>query len=143
VGTVSEVRLRRQVLFHETDMAGMVHFSCYFKYMEEAEHMLWRTAGLSVAPKGATVGWPRVAASFEFRRPLRFEDEFDIHVRITSIGTRSLGYACRIHRGDQTIASGTMQVACVSHDGSGPMRAVDIPSDVRARLVVATGDDES
>src|SRR5262245_24638607 len=70
-------RLRRRVQFYETDVAGIVHFSWFFRYMEEAEHALWRQAGLRIHPDQSDIGWPRVAASFEFHRPLRFEDEFD------------------------------------------------------------------
>ena len=44
----SEYRLRRRVQFYETDAAGIVHFSWFFRYMEEAEHALWREAGLSI-----------------------------------------------------------------------------------------------
>ena len=55
---VSEHRLRRRVQFYETDSAGMVHFTCFFRYMEEAEHAMWREAGLSIAPEGADVGFP-------------------------------------------------------------------------------------
>ena len=35
----SEYRLNRRVLFHETDMAGVVHFSYFLRYMEEAEQI--------------------------------------------------------------------------------------------------------
>ena len=45
--------------FHETDAAGIVHFSRYILYMEEAEHALWREAGLSIAPRDSPIGWPR------------------------------------------------------------------------------------
>ena len=31
------------------------------------------------------VGFPRVAAAFEYHRPLRFEDEFDVRIRIAGI----------------------------------------------------------
>ncbi len=78
----SEYRLRRRVQFHEVDSVGIVHFSCYFRYMEEAEHALWREAGLSIAPKERGIGFPRVATSFDFAQPLRFEDECDILIRI-------------------------------------------------------------
>ena len=37
--------MTRRVQFHETDLAGLVHFSIFFRYMEEAEHALWRAAG--------------------------------------------------------------------------------------------------
>ena len=39
---VSEHRYHRRVQFAETDMAGVVHFSYFLRYMEEAEHALWR-----------------------------------------------------------------------------------------------------
>ena len=41
---------RRRILFHETDLAGIVHFSNFFKYMEEAEHAFVRSIGLSIHP---------------------------------------------------------------------------------------------
>ena len=36
------------VEFAETDAAGIVHFSVFFRYMEEAEHAVWRQAGLDI-----------------------------------------------------------------------------------------------
>ena len=48
----SEHTIRRRIFFYEVDSAGIVHFSNYFRYMEEAEHALWRAAGLSIAPHG-------------------------------------------------------------------------------------------
>jgi acyl-CoA thioester hydrolase len=47
---------RRRVLFHETDMAGIVHFSNFFKYMEEAEHSFMRSLGLRTTGKDPC-GW--------------------------------------------------------------------------------------
>ena len=94
--------LRRRVQFYETDAAGIVHFSTFFRYMEEAEHALWRENGLSVFPAEPTHGWPRVAASFDYKRPLRFEDEFEVHLRVEQVTTRSLRYACRVEcRGER------------------------------------------
>ena len=90
---ISESTLHRRVYFYECDGAGIVHFSNYFRYMEEAEHGLWRATGLSIA-REAGVGFPRVAASFDTTGPLRFEDEIDIHVRIVSISNRSMKYLC-------------------------------------------------
>ena len=61
-----EYRHTRRVQFYETDAAGIVHFSWFFRYMEEAEHALWREAGLSIHPPDAEIGWPRVGAACEF-----------------------------------------------------------------------------
>src|SRR3990172_6068366 len=56
--SVSEYRYRRRVQFADTDVAGVVHFSWIARYMEEAEHALWREAGLSIAPRDQPVGFP-------------------------------------------------------------------------------------
>ena len=139
----SEIRLKRRVQFYETDAAGIVHFSWFFRYMEEAEHALWREAGLSIHPGGSEIGWPRVATSFEFKRPLRFEDEFDVHLRIAEITRRTMRYACRIAQGDATIATGELTIACVRRVAGEPMKSVEIPPEIAARFQVvaeATGD---
>ncbi len=134
---ISEYRLKRRVQFHETDAAGIVHFSCFFRYMEEAEHALWREAGLSIAPPDAEIGWPRVAASFDFRSALRFEQEFEIWIRVEALTERSIRYGCTLTSGDITIATGTLVIACVRRRPNEPMRATTIPSEVADRLGVA------
>ena len=129
-----EHRIRRRVQFYETDAAGMVHFSSFFRYMEEAEHALWREAGLSIAPEGSPIGWPRVAASFEYHRPLQFEQEFDITIRVTSVTTRMIEYACEITRDGASIATGALRIVCVSRRPGEPIKSIDIPADIAARF---------
>lgn len=132
----SEYRLRRRVNFYETDCAGIVHFSWFFRYLEEAEHAMWRAAGLSIAAGAGGVGFPRVNASFDYHRPLRFEDEFDVVVRVAAIGESSMRYDCAISMGDVRIATGTTTMVCVVKDGAG-LKAAPFPPDVISRFEVA------
>ena len=134
---VSEFRLRRRVQFYEVDFAGIAHFSWFFRYMEEAEHALWREAGLSIAAQDAGLAFPRVAASFEYHRPLRFEEEFDVRIRIAMLAEKTIRYACEVTRGDTRIATGAMTIACVSHRAGEPMKAVAIPAAFASRFQVA------
>jgi acyl-CoA thioester hydrolase len=138
---VSEYRLRRRVQFYETDAAGMVHFSNYFRYMEEAEHALWREAGLSVFDPRSDTGWPRVSASFDYARPLRFEEEFDVVLRIAAIAGKTIRFACELVRGDTTVAKGSMVIAHVRKTPDGHARAVEIPADIASRFAVAAAPD--
>jgi acyl-CoA thioester hydrolase len=135
-------RVRRRVQFYETDLAGIVHFSWLFRYMEEAEHALWRAAGLSIAPAGSDMGWPRVSASFDFHNPLYFEDEFDVVVRVLAVTRRTLQYACVVTRGETTIGRGTMTAACVRKQPGGAMQTMDVPAEIVARLRAATGENQ-
>jgi YbgC/YbaW family acyl-CoA thioester hydrolase len=134
---LSEYTLHRRVAFHEVDSAGIVHFSVYFRYMEEAEHAMWRQAGLSIAARGANVGFPRVSAAFDYHRPLRFEDEFDARIRIVAIGDKSLRYVCTLHTGADKIATGTITVVCVTRGEDGVMKARSIPPEIASRFEVA------
>ncbi|HEY7449925.1 MAG TPA: thioesterase family protein [Vicinamibacterales bacterium] len=136
---LSEYRLTRRVQFYETDAAGIVHFSWFFRYMEEAEHALWRAVGLSVAPPGSEIGWPRVATSFEFHRALRFEDEFEVWLRVTAIKTKTIQFACLLTRDDTKIATGSLTIACASQQPNQPLKAIPIPPDIAARFQVAPG----
>ena len=129
-------RLRRRVQFYETDVAGIVHFSWFYRYMEEAEHALWREAGLSIAAPDAEVGFPRVAASFKFHRPLHFEEEFDVHLRIVEIAHKTIRYEAQIRRGHTSVATGSLTVACVSKRHGEPMKAIPIPRDIVERLCI-------
>ena len=132
---ISEHRYHRRVQFADTDSAGVVHFSWIVKYMEEAEHALWREAGLTIAPADGIVGYPRVALGVDFKAPLQFEDEFEVHVRIEAISRRTIRYAHTIRRGETVIAIGTMTAACVQKVPA-PMRSIEIPPDVLARLTI-------
>jgi acyl-CoA thioester hydrolase len=126
-------RYHRRVQFAETDLAGIVHFSVLFRYMEEAEHALWRAAGLSVADPNNDLGWPRLSAACEFRNRLYFEDEFDVIVRITALKTRTIDYQFTVVRGETVIAVGTMTAVCVRKGPEG-MKAIEIPAGIAARL---------
>ena len=126
--------LKRRVQFSETDVAGIVHFSNFFRYFEDAEHALWREAGLCIHSHDAPIGWPRVAASCEYHRPLKFEQEFDITVRIAEMSKRSITYAGAITADGERVASATWKIASVSKSADGRMRSVDIPAHVAERL---------
>jgi len=130
----AETRVRRRVQFSETDAAGLVHFSCFFKFFEDAEHALWREAGLSIHAEDSPVGWPRIFASCEFIRPLKFEQEFDVVVRITEMTRRTITYEGEITRGGERVASGTWRIACVNKLADGTIRSTEIPADVAERL---------
>lgn len=125
--------------FAETDQAGMVHFANFFRYMEEAEHALWRAAGMHIDSVNSELKWPRVAAAFDFKRPLRFEDEFEVLVGIGGVTARTIQYNHTIMRGEITVGVGTVTVACVQLGADHVLRAVEIPADLLGRLRAVVG----
>jgi YbgC/YbaW family acyl-CoA thioester hydrolase len=114
-----EFTTSRQVEFADTDMAGIVHFSAFFRYMEAAEHAFYRSLGYSVhgVTGDHTYGWPRVHAECDFIASLRFEDTVEIHLLVSTKGESSIGYDFTFRKtGGQIVARGKLVVVHVIKD---------------------------
>ena len=130
------------VHFHETDMAGIMHFANFFRLMERTEHAFFRSLGLSVvdrpehAPEEERVGWPRVHASCDFLAPLVFEEEIDVELLVEEVRTRSVRYLFRVWKKNGSLAAeGRISAVCVQRDKEkGGMKAVEIPQRIREKL---------
>lgn len=140
-----EFTMRHRVEFADTDMAGIIHFSSYFRYMEVTEHAFFRSLGFSVASRDAGIGWPRVDVGCEFRSPLRFEDELDVRLLVTAKKSKSLSYEFRMTKvgavPELEVARGRMTVVCVAMEAeTGTMKAARIPEALAEQLEVAPVD---
>ena len=80
----------------------------------------------------------RVAASCDFHGALRFEDEFDVSIRVEAVTRKTIRYACLLTRGDTKIATGSITIACVRKRPGQPMESIEIPPEIAARFQVAT-----
>ncbi len=126
---------KRRVEFCDTDMAGIVHFSNFFRYMEAAECEWLRTRGLSVKLEweGQLIGFPRVSASCDYVKPARFEDVLDIAVTIERIGTKSVTFGFEFSRAGAVIARGKVTSVCCRIRCGQPqlVAAIAIPASYR------------
>ena len=128
---------QRRVQFAETDAAGMVHFSVFFRYMEEAEHAVWRQAGMDIYANHEERSWPRIAAAFDYNAPLRFQDEFEVRTVIGSISRSTIKWTHTIVRGDVVIGSGSVTAVYVIKNRDGGMKSAEIPGEITSRLQAA------
>lgn len=134
-----EATYRRRIEFADTDMAGIAHFARFFVFMETAEHRFREELGFPVTPDGPrsapdppALGWPRVAASCDYRRPARFGDELEILVRVTETGRSSLTFSFTFRRGTELVAEGSLTSVCCRLGSE--VRAVPIPDELLARI---------
>ncbi len=132
----------RRVEFADTDAAGLMHFSNFFRFMESAEHAFLRSLGHTVhqLDDDGHIGFVRVHAECDYRRPLRFEDEVDITLTVRDVNTKSIVYdfAFRPHNAPadaEALATGSLTVVCVYKDNrTQQVRAIDIPAPLAAQL---------
>ncbi len=138
-----EFKATRRVEFSETDMAGIVHYSNFFRYMETAEHGFFRSLGFSVVMEHfeTPMGWPRVHAECDYRQPLRFEDEVEIHLLVSEKKSKSLSYLFKFRKmnGPEPVevARGSLTVVCVTKQADGKMAAAPIPKVFADKIEVA------
>jgi len=121
--------------FAHTDMAGLVHFTEFFKYAEAAEAAFWREQGFSLLEMvdGEIIGWPRVSASFDFLQPLHFEEEFEVRLTVTDVGDSSLTYSIDLVRDNEPVARGKMVAVCMAQGIEGEYKR-PIPEIMRTML---------
>lgn len=84
--------LRRRLTWAETDASGHQHFSAAVRWLEEAEHSLWRALGLvEVVPRV-----PRVHLEIDYRRRLWFDDLLVVSVGVVAVGRTSCEFRLEV-----------------------------------------------
>lgn len=132
---------RRLVEFADTDVAGIMHFSNFFRFVECAEHAFFRSLGAQVHTTDGDThqGWPRIEVSCKYHKPARFEQTLEVGLRIEEIRTSSLRYSFSIFIADdparELVAAGSFSIIHVEIDHAPHgIRKSPIPPDLRAKL---------
>ena len=130
---IFEHKFTKFVEFSHTDMAGIMHFSNFYRFMEAVEHDLFRKIGKSVSgeidSRGFHLGWPRVSASCNFKAPLKFEDEVELHLIIREIRNATIRYEVIFKKDRKEVARGEITIVHVEIDPKeGKMKACQLPS---------------
>ncbi|MFW6084610.1 MAG: acyl-CoA thioesterase [Gemmatimonadota bacterium] len=122
-----EFSYRRRVEFAETDAAGVAHFAAFFRWMEEAEHALYRSVGGSAFrwDDHGVEGMPRSAASCDYLRPVRHGDELVVRLVVREMTERSITYEVEFLRAVEPDA-GSVAEATGDLVAKGSMRVVHV-----------------
>ena len=136
----TEFKWKRLVQFAETDLAGVLHFANYYRYMEEAEHAFWRSLGSSVITRNGDqeISWPRAATSCEYLAPAHFEDELELTVVLAKIGNRSIRFEFDFRRGGEfKLVLEMRRCLCVCFDHSRSLDLAIRPIGLRRQSIVS------
>ena len=140
---ISEHIFHRRVEFHDTDQAGIIHFSNYFKFMDTAVAEFFRSLGLPGpltrywGGNGADeFDWIYLNASCQFKQPARFDDLLEIRIWLKKIGNSSATFTISFRKDGQELACGEMLAVCCKTNNGHP-KSCQIPPEVRGRMAVA------
>jgi acyl-CoA thioester hydrolase len=128
---------RTRVGFSDTDAQGVVYYGRYNPYFDLARVEYLRSLGL--LHREAAGDFVMRANDVEYFAPARFDDELEIHARVSRIGRTSVTFEFAAHR----LPEGTLMVTAhqtLVYVDLGERRAIPVPGDYRAAVKRFEGD---
>jgi acyl-CoA thioester hydrolase len=129
---VSVHRLQVRVYYEDTDLAGVVYYANYLKFMERGRTEALRAGGVdqSRLKAGTGVVFLVTRVELDYRAPAVFDDLLTVETEVAETGRASLVMAQRVLRDGRTLVEGRVRLAAVGADG----RATRLPPQVLAAL---------
>jgi len=114
----------------DTDVAGVMHYTNYLRYFEACEEEFYRSISLPFNDIRAKYGiiFPRVEAHCQYKATCRFDDIFDVIMRVREVGEKTITYdfqAIREHDGKMA-AEGYIKCIAVNSE----WKAVELPAEL-------------
>jgi acyl-CoA thioester hydrolase len=123
---------RVRVRYGECDPSGVVFNAHYFAYFDLALTELWReAAGGYGAMMEEGVDLQVVEATARYKAPARFDDEIDITIEVSKLGTTSMRTRYAIHREGALLVEGELAYVFVH---ATELTKVPIPQRFRTAL---------
>ena len=121
-----------RVYYEDTDMAGIVYYANYLKYIERARSDWVRQMGIDQnemrTRDGVVFAVRRVEA--EYLASARFDDELDVRTHIHAVTGARLVMDQQVLRGEELVFSAQVTLVCISETGQ-PAR---LPANIRLIL---------
>ena len=121
-----------RVYYEDTDLAGIVYYANYLKFIERARTEWVRSLGIDQtrlrAEQGLVFAVRRVEA--DYLRPAKFEDELCVTTDLIQIGCARIELRQEVLRGAERLFTATVVLVCLQDSGH-PAR---VPADIRAAL---------
>ena len=117
-----------RVRYSEVDFQGLVYFAHYATYCDVAIHEFFRALPYDYTAIRASSGtdFNIVRALVEYRRPLRFDEAFEVEVRLGRIGRSSLTFRPTLFALGDPVARASAEMVWVHADQTS-MCAVPLP----------------
>jgi acyl-CoA thioester hydrolase len=124
-------RLTLRVYYEDTDFSGRVYHASYLRFLERGRTEWLRARGFEQRPMaaGESIVFVVHHLSIEFIKPATMDDLIDIETRVASLGAATVYFAQRVWRGEDCLATATVEVAALRAG-----RPARLPAEIRARL---------
>lgn len=124
-------RLQIRVYYEDTDLAGIVYYANYLKFIERGRSEMVREAGVDQAAMkeaGVVFAVRRVVA--EYLRPARYDDELVVETQLSALSPVRFSMDQRVLRAEAPLFTAAVEVVCLNAAG----RATRLPADIRRKI---------
>lgn len=121
-------RFTCRVYYEDTDLAGIVYYANYLKFIERARSEWVRALGLdqrALREAGKVFAVRRIEA--EYLRPARFDDLLEVTTRTEEAGTARIRLRQDVWRGDARLFTAAVDLVCLAPSG----RPTRLPAELR------------
>jgi acyl-CoA thioester hydrolase len=121
-----------RVYYEDTDLAGIVYYANYLKFIERARTEWVASLGIDQialrASQGIVFAVRRVEA--DYLRPGKFGDDLVVETRLQTLSGARIVLEQVVTRGGERLFVAVVTLVCLTDDG----HAARLPVDLRARL---------
>ena len=100
--------MKIRVYYEDTDIAGVVYYANYFKFIERARSELFFSQGIS--PIDGASHFVVKSVSADFLASAKFGDEIDVRTRLVDMKSASLVLGQDIYRDEQLLFAATVKL---------------------------------
>lgn len=125
-----------RVYYEDTDMAGIVYYANYLRYIERARSDWVREIGidqLAMKADGIVFAVRRVEA--DYVTPARFDDCLEVRTTVTQLTPARMIMAQKVWRDEALVFAADVTIVCIGADGK-PAR---LPAKLRSLPVAPAG----
>ena len=121
-----------RVYYEDTDLAGIVYYANYLKFIERGRSEWVRACGIDQnalkAGQGIVFAVRKVDA--DYLKPARYDDVLQVTTQLMTLGGARIELRQEVWRGADRLFSAHVVLVCIAENGQ-PAR---IPAEVRAAL---------
>ena len=125
-------RLTLRVYYEDTDLAGVVYYANYLRFIERGRSEALRELGVDQVAMKRDLGLVFVVRSLtvDYLAPAVFDDLLEVRTRVSKLRGASVEMAQEVWRGGVCLNRAAVTIACM--DGAG--RPQRLPGEVKSRL---------
>lgn len=120
-----------RIYYEDTDLAGIVYYANYLKFIERGRSEWLRDLGIDqLALKARGLVFVVRHLEADYLAPARFDDALCVRSSLHQIGSARITMCQKVWRDDKVLFAATVTLVCINDDG----RPVRIPAEIAGRF---------